>query len=222
MIDTKEKILDTAERLFGENGYGATSLRQIIAEAGVNLAAVHYHFGTKEELLDAAVVRKLAPINADRMRLLDEAGARAGGKPIAIEAFLDAFLRPAVMQARLDPSFCRFMGRLHAENLMSRVIANNFQEVSARFLGGLRQVLADLPQDELIWRVHFMVGAMAHTLKSSPEYPGVMVGEAVDTETLLHRIVNFLSAGFRAPATPPVAPGPEGAVLPPASVEVNS
>src|SRR6516162_9558208 len=110
MSRTKEKIMDIAEGLFGEQGYGSTSLRQIIAEAGVNLAAVHYHFGTKEELLDAAVVRKLAPINAERLKLLDEAAARAGGEPMTIEAFLDAFLRPAVMQARVDPSFCRFMG----------------------------------------------------------------------------------------------------------------
>ena len=55
MTDTKEKILDTAERLIGEQGYAATSLRQIIAQAGVNLAAVHYHFGSKEDLLDAVV-----------------------------------------------------------------------------------------------------------------------------------------------------------------------
>ena len=58
MTETQDKILDTAERLIGEQGYAATSLRQIIAEAGVNLAAVHYHFGSKEELLDAVVMRK--------------------------------------------------------------------------------------------------------------------------------------------------------------------
>ena len=75
MNDTKEKILDTAERLIGEQGYAATSLRHIIAQAGVNLAAVHYHFGSKEDLLDAVVARKAAPVNDRAHRM---AGARRG------------------------------------------------------------------------------------------------------------------------------------------------
>ena len=84
MSETREKILDTAERLIGEQGYAATSLRQIITEAGVNLAAVHYHFGSKEELLDAVVMRKAGPVNEARLAALDlveqEAGdGRAGG-----------------------------------------------------------------------------------------------------------------------------------------------
>ena len=49
MIDTKQKILDAAEQLIAEQGYAATSLRQIIAEAGVNLASIHYHFGSKDD-----------------------------------------------------------------------------------------------------------------------------------------------------------------------------
>ena len=81
MTDTKEKILDTAERLIGEQGYAATSLRQIIAEAGVNLAAVHYHFGSKEDLLDAVVVRKVTPVNEARMAWLERVEAEAGRRP---------------------------------------------------------------------------------------------------------------------------------------------
>ena len=204
MADTKEKILDTAERLFGEQGFGATSLRHIIAEAGVNLAAVHYHFGSKEDLLDAVVVRKLAPINAERLALLDQALASAGVKPLSIEQFLNAFLRPAVMRAGQDPRFSKLMGRLHGEGLMPRVVVKNFQEVSARFLNGMRQTLPGLPEDEAIWRIHFMTGAMAQTLKGPPDYPGVMVGPVVDPETLLRWMVAFLSAGFRVPATLPV------------------
>jgi len=219
MIDTKEKILETAERLFGENGYGATSLRQIIAEAGVNLAAIHYHFGSKEDLLDAAVERKLTPINAERLRLLDEAAAQAGDKPMTVEVFLDAFLRPAVIQAGRDPNFCRFMGRLHAEDLIPRIIVKNFQEVAARFLGGFRQLLVDLPADELAWRIHFMIGAMAHTLKGPPVHPGAAADCNVDPERLVRYIVNFLSAGFRAPATTPPQVGAGDLV---AGVEVKS
>lgn len=205
MPETKDKILDTAERLFGEHGFGATSLRQIIAGAGVNLAAVHYHFGSKEELLDAVVVRKLAPINAERLKLLDKAAAAAGDAPVGIEQFLEAFLWPAMRRAADDAAFTRLMGRLHAEGLMPRVVVNNFQEIAARFMSGMRQALPELPQGELVWRIHFMIGAMAHLLKGPPDYPGVMVGAAIDPKTQLRWLVAFLSAGFSAPATQPVA-----------------
>jgi len=207
MPETKDKILDTAERLFGEQGFGATSLRHIIAEAGVNLAAVHYHFGSKEELLDAVVVRKLAPINAERLALLDKAAARNSGAPVGVEQFLEAFLWPALRRAAQDAAFTKLLGRLHAEGLMPRVVVNNFREVAARFLGGIRQALPSLPDDEVVWRIHFMIGAMAHTLKGPPDFPGVMVGPAIDPKTQLRWMIAFLSAGFHAPATQPAVYG---------------
>jgi AcrR family transcriptional regulator len=200
VIDTKEKLLDTAERLFGEQGYGATSLRHIIAEAGVNLASVHYHFGSKEELLDAVVARKMGPINRERLALLDAAEAATAGGPAPIGKLLEAFLKPAIIRAGNDPGFCRLMGRLHGEGLMPRVVAKNFQEIAERFLGRMRRALPQLPDEEAAWRIHFMVGAMAQTLKGPPEYPGMAPGNLADTELLLRRIVTFLSAGFRAPA----------------------
>ena len=197
-LDTKEKILDTAEKLFGEQGYGATSLRQIIAEAGVNLAAVHYHFGSKEELLDAVVVRKLSPINEERLALLDGAMADAGG--ITIESCLEAFLRPAIMRASKDAPFCKLMGRLLGERLMELMVVKHFQHVAPRFIEALHRALPDLPDEELAWRVHFLIGAMAHTLHGPPETPGLPT-PITDPELLLRRIVTFLSAGFQAPVT---------------------
>ena len=75
MSATKEKILDTAERLFAEQGIGATSLRQIIGVAGVNLAAVHYHFGSKEALLEAVFARRIERVNRERLEMLDRVEA---------------------------------------------------------------------------------------------------------------------------------------------------
>lgn len=196
-MDTKEKILDTAERLFGEQGYGATSLRQIIAEAGVNLAAVHYHFGSKEELLDAVILRKLEPINRERLELLERAMTPGGG--LTIEACLEAFLRPAVMRARKDAAFCKLMGRLLGERLMDSMVTKHFQHVASRFVEGIRRALPELPIEELAWRVHFLVGTMAHTLHGPPQIPGLPTLDG-DLDLLLQRMVGFLSAGFRVPA----------------------
>jgi hypothetical protein len=153
-------------------------------------------------LLDAVMVRKLAPLNEERMALLDAALAEAGDGPVPIERFLEAFLRPAIAKASQDPGFCKLMGRLHGEGLMPRVVVKNFQEVALRFLSGVRRALPDLPEDDLAWRIHFMVGAMAHALQGPPQFPG-MQAPAEDSEGLLRRIVVFLSAGFLSPATQP-------------------
>src|ERR1700682_6647964 len=85
---TKARILDAAEALFMEHGFEATSLRTITAAAGANLAAVNYHFGTKEELFEAVLARRLDPMNQERIDLLDKVEREAGGKPASCEKIL--------------------------------------------------------------------------------------------------------------------------------------
>ena len=200
MTDTKEKILDTAERLIGEQGYAATSLRQIIAEAGVNLAAVHYHFGSKEDLLDAVVVRKAAPVNEARLAWLERVEAEAGNGPLEVEKVLESFFLPTVEVAIRNPEFVRLMGQMLAEGMMPRIVEKHFQATGLRFLGALRRAVPELPQEELMWRVHFMVGAMAHTMCRAPIFPE-LAGDVTNMEPRMKRLVTFLAAGFRAAAT---------------------
>src|SRR5437016_7270388 len=196
MIDTKEKILDTAERLFGERGYAATSLRQVIATAKVNIAAVHYHFGSKEDLLDAVVVRKAGPVTAARLALLDKVEASAKGK-LKVEDVLQAFLLPTADMAQRSPQFVTLVGRLFAEGIMPRIFEKHFKSSMLRFLAALGRALPHLSQEELLWRVHFMIGAMAHTMCGSPVMH--MIGTPTDFETRMTRLVGFLTGGFRAP-----------------------
>src|ERR1700735_7655 len=99
MIDTKRKLLDAAERMFAEHGYGAVSLRQIIAEAGVNLAAIHYHFGSKQELLDEVIMRRGGPVNRERLERWERLQAQPGAQP-AVEQVLEAFLMPMAEAAQ--------------------------------------------------------------------------------------------------------------------------
>ena len=84
-INTKDRLLDAAERLFADKGYSATSLRDITQKAEVNLAAVNYHFGSKEALLSAALERRFDPVNRKRLELLDAAEAEAGNQPLAFD-----------------------------------------------------------------------------------------------------------------------------------------
>jgi AcrR family transcriptional regulator len=192
MIDTKQKILDAAERLVAEQGYAATSLRQIISEAGVNLAAVHYHFGSKEELLDGVVMRKVGPVNERRLELIDRYAAEAGGGPIPVTRILDAFLSPMGEVAERNPQFVRVMGRVVAEGLLPQVLEKNFQTVQTRLIGALRQSLPDLPEDEFRARVQFMVGVIAHTMCGQADAEGGF-------ETRIERMIRFLAGGFAAP-----------------------
>ncbi len=200
MNDTKEKILDAAERLIGEQGYAATSLRQVIAAAGVNLAAVHYHFGSKEELLDAVVVRKAVPVNEARLARLDRVEAEAGSGPLDVEKVLESFFIPAAEMARRSPEFVRLIGRMLTEGMMPRIVDRHFQAAGLRFVNALRRATPELPQEELMWRIHFTVGAMAHAVCGVPIFPR-MAGDPADLEPRMKRLVTFLGAGFRAAAT---------------------
>lgn len=206
VTSTKERILDTAERLFSERGYSATSLRAIIAEADVNLASVHYHFDSKEALLEAVFLRRALPANEERLQLLERCEREAGDGPPELRKVIEAFVVPAFLQAkdpaRGGPVFRRLVGRLYAEgDLMPRMISKHFVPLLARFAGALERALPDLPREELFWRIHFAMGSIALALRGTGDWD-VLEGplqESGDTQLMLGRLVNFLDAAFHAP-----------------------
>jgi len=204
--DTKERILDTAERLFAKQGYAATSLRGIIAEAGVNLAAVHYHFHSKEALLEALILRRSVPANRERLALLDRFEKEAGGDPPSLEKVIEAFVAPTLQMSR-DPQsggivFMKLLGRLHAEGvLLPRILTTQFGDVLERFGAALRAALPELPPEELSWRLNLAAGALAQSLRGGSKDLETIskFPLSFDSENVLERLVAFLSAGFRAP-----------------------
>ena len=198
MAETKQAILDAAERLFAENGYAATSLRQIISKAGVNLAAVHYHFGSKQELLDQVILRKAGPMNASRIQLLEQFEGEAAPEPVSVEKIVVALILPAILNVN-SPDFVKLMGRVHAEGLMPEIARRRFQPMIARFMSALRKALPELSEKELKWKMHFAIGAMAQALTASPENDATEEAEA--PLNIAMRLASFVSSGFRSPAT---------------------
>jgi AcrR family transcriptional regulator len=196
MNDTKQKILDAAEELFGENGFAATSLRHIIAKAGVNLAAIHYHFGTKQDLLDQVILRKVGPINERRLQLLDQFEAEAAPGNIPIEKIMEAFLAPPILMER-GSCFLKLMGRVHSEGSGHEAIPRIFHAVIVRFQDALQRALPNMSEKELAWKVHFMLGAMAFTMIMNPMTHPEAAREPLSV--ISKRIVTFVSAGFRTP-----------------------
>ena len=203
MIDTKQRILDTAERLIADQGYAATSLRNIIGEAGVNLAAVHYHFGSKEDLLDELILRKAGVVNKERLELLDRYEAEAGDSPVAVEKVLGAFFEPMIKAGGRSPQFVKLMGRMQSEGLIPTIVAKHFHPTFTRFLAALRRSLPQLPEAELRSRLQFMIGAMSHAACAERQVP-VEAGVAVEIPEFritIRRLMSFLSGGLQAPAT---------------------
>lgn len=198
MSETKVKILDTAERLFAEYGYAATSLRRIISEAQVNLAAIHYHFGSKQDLLDQVIMRKAGPMNERRLKMLEQFESEAAPEPASIEKVLVAFILPALLVEK-SPEFVKLMGRIHAEGLMPQIARRNFQSIIQRFLQALHRALPELSGKEMAWRIHFAIGAIAYTLIARPAFDEESMEDT--PMTIATRLVAFLSNGFRAPVT---------------------
>jgi AcrR family transcriptional regulator len=205
-MNTKDRILDTAERLFARDGFEATSLRAITAEANVNLAAVNYHFQSKDALVQAVIGRRMGPVTARRLALLDAYEAEAGDAPVPLEKILDAFLRPVVeMVGSHAHAFVPLIGRLYTEpgEFAVQLFKQQFEQLARRFVPAFQRALPELPRVELIWRLHFAIGALAHTMAASKMLEMMSGGscEISDVEEMLTRLKAFILAGLTSTVT---------------------
>ena len=205
--DTKTRILDAAELLFMEHGYEATSLRQLTAAAGVNLASVNYHFGSKDVLFQAVLTRRLDPMNQERIALLEKLERDAGGKPIACEKILFAMLIPALKLARDEQRggkhFLKVLGRAYADPapFIRQFLSAQYAEMIARYKEAFLRALPHLSKQELTWRLHFVMGALSYTLAGTDALRMLSQVASTDNEELmLQRLAPFLVAGLKAPA----------------------
>ncbi|HLH44808.1 MAG TPA: TetR family transcriptional regulator [Bryobacteraceae bacterium] len=217
--DTKSKILDVAEKLFGLKGFDSTSLRDITAEAQVNLAAVNYHFQSKDALIDAVIARRMEPVNRRRLEMLDKAGQNP-----TVEQILASFLQP-VLELKTE-AVIPLVGRILAEpnQFFERLYKKHLQPISRRFHQELAKALPDLPPAERQWRLSFAAGVMTHILTWSRLLPEISGGlcDVSDREALVERAIAFLAAGFRTPA-PEIKPAAKAQLeSPPASTAINA
>jgi AcrR family transcriptional regulator len=206
--DTKTRILDAAESLFTEHGFEATTLRQLTTAAGVNLAAVNYHFGTKEELFQAVLTRRLDPMNQERIDLLARYERESGEQPLSCEKILSAMLIPALKlardEARGGKNFLRVLGRAYADPapFIRHFLSAQYAEMIARFKEAFQKALPHLTKQELTWRLHFVMGALSYTLAGTDALKlvaQVIPAEKDNDELLLQRLAPFLAAGLKAP-----------------------
>jgi AcrR family transcriptional regulator len=209
--DTRERILSAAEALFMDRGFVSTSLRMITARAKVNLAAVNYHFGSKDALIREVFERHVAPLNQARIAYLDRLEADARGRPLSPEKIIEAMVAPALQVSR-DPLrggavFLRLLGRAFSEpsEYMRAFLPAQYRAMVVRFKLALVRALPEVPEPELVWRMHFMFGAMSYAMAGNDALQLIStcnVEGADDAEAVIRRLVPFLTAGLQAGVTP--------------------
>ena len=205
--DTKSRLLRVAERLFADHGFDGVSVRQLTAAASVNLAAVNYHFGSKEGLLAAIFEQRCRPMNEERLRRLGDCAKRANRPPM-LEQIIEAFIAPA-LASNADPgggraAFTRLRAALSVEhNDRARtLVARYFDATSQRFVAALAQAVPHLSRAEVYWRFHFLLGALYYSMINPSRIAHLSEGtcDASDVKAVLTQMVSFIAAGFRAPS----------------------
>jgi AcrR family transcriptional regulator len=206
--ETRTRILDAAEELFMMHGFEATSMRQLTAKAAVNLAAVNYHFGSKDSLIEAVFRRRLDVMNAARIAELDRLEKEAAGRPLATEAIIRAFIGASLrmIEDAKDGgrNFIRLLGRTYTDpqKQIRLLIGQLYAPAMERFKAAFEKALPQMPREELIWRMHFMFGTLAYTLAATDTVQliaGCKPEDRYDARLLEARLTAFLQAGLLAP-----------------------
>jgi AcrR family transcriptional regulator len=202
---TQTRILDSAEYLVSESGVNGASLRAIVAHAGVNTAAVHYHFGSKYGLLEAVFARRIVPIAEERLALLADCREGAGHPPL-LHQIISAFLEPGMRGSHGGATFARLRARMAADasDETRALLAKYFDHSSDLFLRALADALPHLPARDLHWRFHFLLGTMVYTM-ANPGRIQALTGHACDPSDMdaaLAYLVPFLAQGFEADPIP--------------------
>ena len=199
---SRERLLLAAERLFAVHGYSSVSVRDIANAARANSALVVYYFGGKEGLLSEVYRRHCAPMNRERVRLLNE--SRSESEPLSLEKVLEAFIRPSLLRTQDRNSgvyFTRLRAVLSGENsaLLEKLVAENFDESTRIFVDALCTALPKLTRDDVLWRFHFLLGAIYYTATGPMRIYTFSQGRCnpLDVEATVPQMVAFAAAGFR-------------------------
>jgi AcrR family transcriptional regulator len=198
---TKERILTAAEALFAQRGFEGASLRQLTAAAGVNLAAVNYHFGSKDNLVEEVFKRRLDQLNARRLTALKQV---SGQSETTLEDVLGAFIRPALDLSHDGGGglFMRVLARAFAEHddSLRKFLSDNYGHVMRQFTAEFARLLPHLSKEELYWRIDLVTGALTHAMSGF----GIIqrksdVSETIHREQTAAHLIRFASAGLSAP-----------------------
>lgn len=192
---TRSAIITAAERLYAERGFADVTMRDIVAAAGVNLAAVNYHFGSKDDLIEELFVTRSLATNRERLHELKAAEEAGGGRatvPDIFAALVGPTLRGCLGAAKQRSDAARFMIRASIESVPPiRKIKTREVDHLKRFAAALRRALPDHDPADIYWALHFAL-AMAHqTIRDSERLSRMSDGlcDLDDVQAIIDRVV---------------------------------
>lgn len=192
---TKNAILTAAETLWAERSFGEVTMRDIVAAAGVNLAAVNYHFGSKDELLADLFVSRTTVLNRERFAEL-KAAEEAGGGKASVDAILRALVGPPLRWClspdRQRSAAARFLTRASVETVppIKKIVDREFRHLQ-RFAVALRNALPDREEVDIYWGLHFALAMIRQTVTDNERLRKLSGGlcDTSDTDDIIRRIV---------------------------------
>lgn len=208
-FSTKDRILGAAEELFAQKGFAGASLRELTSRADVNIAAVNYHFGSKENLINEVFRRRVDGMSRQRLSMLETALHRPA--PV-LEEVLAAFVMPALDVARDrngGGAFVRVIARAYAENNanLRKFLSGQYGHVQRDFANAIQGCLPELARDQLYWRLDFLSGALTYAMADFGMIKRPAdVSEQQHLERAGRELIRFAAEGFRADAALPPLP----------------
>lgn len=204
-MSTKDKILDAAEKLFSDNGFNGTSLREITSLAEVNLAAVNYHFGSKKELIKAVMSRYMNELSPKLINTLQAVQAQENPSLIQVfSAFVEPLLALNSYRDRGTAIFLQLLGRGYTDSqgFLRWFLTTKYPQVIDSFIEAVQKAYPELEPEEMFWRLHFTMGTVVFTMSSSDALMDIAQNDYdndVGIEGLIERLIPYVAAGVGAP-----------------------
>ncbi|MEL7298494.1 MAG: TetR/AcrR family transcriptional regulator [Pseudomonadota bacterium] len=202
--ETRQRILDAAEALFARDGFASVTVRQIMKQAGADVALAYYHFGSKRDLFDSVLLRRAETMNAIRHAALDEVERRHPDDSPTVEEIIAAFTNPLLDLLESDHEQWRHYFALVAQVNNSpewggELMTKYFDPLVRRFLDALRKALPDCPPEDLYWSYHFLSGALTLTFAETGRIDNLSDGacSSRDMAAIAERLPAFIAAGFQ-------------------------
>jgi AcrR family transcriptional regulator len=198
---THEKIMNAAERLFGNHSFDTVSLRDITNEANVTLALASYHFGSKENLFNAIIARRANVLNTVRRERLHKLETNGS---LTVESLLDAFMRPLFEQMRSNDdgwrAYLMLLAALGTNGRWLDQIREYYDETANIFIERLKKLLPDVPEEALIRGFSFVLMLMLQTVSQNRRVDTLSGGKysATDLDAAYAVLIKFALAGLAA------------------------
>jgi AcrR family transcriptional regulator len=201
--DTVQRILDAAEALFSEKGFAETSLRNITTKAGVNLAAVNYHFGSKKSLIQAIFARYLTPFSeqfSDQLNIIEK---QQNTPEQLLKLLIITLNKSGLENPEKFGVFMRLLGLAYSQGQghLRKFLTTEYSEVFNRYMKEVNRVTPELSPMERFWRIHFMLGAAVFTMSSVDSLIAMAdhdLGSRTDVKDVIAQLMPFLASGLMA------------------------